>query len=94
MLDLLQEAPGISIAALTSHFEMSPVGVLKHVRILEGAGLVHSVKQGRVRKLYFNAMPIQLIYDRWTDRYSQFWAGRLSDFKSRIESHAKAAKHA
>lgn len=94
MLDLLQAAPGMSIAALSSHFEMSSVGVLKHVRILESAGLIHSEKRGRERHLYFNPMPIQAIYDRWTDQYSQFWASRLADLKTRMESKAKAARHA
>ena len=96
MLDLLQAQPGMTIAALAAHFDMSSVGVLKHVRVLEGASLVLSHKQGRERLLYVNLIPIQLIYDRWTDVYGAFWAGRLSDLKDRIE-HAtsrKAAKSA
>lgn len=96
MLDLLQAQPGMTIAALAAHFDMSSVGVLKHVRVLEAASLVLSHKQGRERLLYVNLIPIQLIYDRWTDVYGAFWAGRLSDLKDRIE-HAtsrKAAKSA
>lgn len=89
MLDLLQQAPGMTINALASHFEFSSVGALKHVNILEGAGLVHSVREGRVRKLYFNVIPIQLVYDRWTTEYSAFWATRLVDLKNRVESQAK-----
>lgn len=86
MLDLLQGTPGANIAALARSFDMSGVGVLKHVRILEAAGLVRSERSGRERKLYFNPVPIQLVYDRWTDRYSSFWAGRMVDLKDRIES--------
>lgn len=86
MLDLLREQPGKSIASLAEHFAMSAVGVLKHVRVLERAGLVHAEKHGRERRLYFNVVPIQLVYDRWTDQYSQFWAGRLADIKERLES--------
>lgn len=86
MLDLLQHQPGMSIASLGRHFDMSGVGVLKHVRILESAGLVHSEKSGRERLLYFNVVPIQMIHDRWTDRYASFWAGRMVDLKDRIES--------
>ncbi|NUQ51936.1 MAG: helix-turn-helix transcriptional regulator [Phycisphaerales bacterium] len=86
MLDLLRDAPGLSIAALAEHFTMSAVGVLKHVRVLERAALIHSEKHGREKHLFFNVVPIQLVYDRWTDQYSRFWAARLADIKDRIES--------
>jgi predicted transcriptional regulator len=89
MLDLLQARPGMSIAALSSHFEMSAVGVLKHVRVLERAGLVVSEKRGRERRLYFNVVPIQQIHDRWTDQYSEFWATRVVDLKARLESRER-----
>lgn len=94
MLDLIQQSPGMTIAAVCTHFEMSSVGVLKHIRILERCGLVHSEKHGRVRKLYFNAVPIQKIYDRWTDQYSQFWASRMVDMVERLETRAKGVSHA
>jgi predicted transcriptional regulator len=86
MLDILQEHPGITIAELSKRFRMSGVGVLKHVKLLERAKLIVSRKEGRVRRLYFNAVPIQQIYDRWTDRYSSFWAARMADIKDRIEN--------
>lgn len=86
MLDILQASPGVNIARLGEHFRMSGVGVLKHVRVLERAGLVHSERVGRERKLYFNVVPIQMVYDEWTARYAQFWAGRMMDLKGRVES--------
>jgi DNA-binding transcriptional ArsR family regulator len=86
ILDLLLQQPGATIAALTDHFNMSGVGVLKHVRVLEEAGLIVSHKQGRERWLYSNVVPIQLIYDRWTTDYARFWAGRVADIKERLES--------
>jgi len=85
MLDILQERPGITIADLATSFKMTPVGVLKHVRLLERAGLITSLREGRVRRLYFNPVPIQLIYDRWTDHYSSFWTARMADIKDRLE---------
>ena len=85
MLDILQERSGITIAGLAAGFRMTPVGVLKHVKLLERAGLVITRREGRVRRLYFNAVPIQLIYDRWTDRYSGFWTARMADIKDRLE---------
>lgn len=91
-LDLLREAPGTTIASLARSLDMSGVGALKHVRVLEAAGLVHSVRAGRERRLHFNVMPIQLVYDHWTDEYSRFWAGRVADLKERLESRGSAAK--
>ncbi len=88
MLDLLVQSPGMSVKALASHFACSRVMVLKHLRALEGSELVISERAGRERRLYFNPMPIQLIYDRWTDQYSAFWAGRLADLKTRVEAEA------
>jgi DNA-binding transcriptional ArsR family regulator len=89
MLDLLIAAPGISIKALASHFEMSRVAVLKHVRVLEEAQLVLSRKEGRTRQLFFNSVPIQELHDRWTTKYSAFWSERLVDLKSRVEGRAE-----
>jgi len=86
ILDLIRESPGITTADLTPHLGMSGVGVLKHVHILERAGLVLARREGRIRRLYFNVVPIQLVYDNWTDEYSRFWAGRIADLKARLES--------
>jgi DNA-binding transcriptional ArsR family regulator len=58
---------------------------MKHLRVLEDAGLVISKREGRSRRLYFNAVPIQMIYDRWTTEYSSLWARRLTDLKYRVE---------
>jgi predicted transcriptional regulator len=89
MLDLIQAAPGMSVKALTTHFDMSRIAVLKHVRTLEAADLVISKKAGRTRQLFFNPVPIQMIYDRWTDAYSAFWSQRVTDIKNRVEDRAE-----
>lgn len=88
MLELLRQRPGLSVRELGDSFAMSDVGVLKHVRVLEAADLVLSRKQGRERHLFFNVMPIQAVYERWTDEYARFWAGQVSDLKERLESRA------
>jgi len=88
MLDLVMAAPGMSVSALATHFEMSRIAVLKHVQALEAAELLLSKKEGRTRHLYFNPVPIQLIHDRWTTKYSEFWAGRMVDIQARVERRA------
>ena len=94
MLDLIQAAPGMSVKALTTHFpEMSRIAVLKHVRALEAAELCISKKVGRTRQLFFNPIPIQTIYDRWTNDYSAFWSSRVADIKNRVETRAEKKDH-
>jgi DNA-binding transcriptional ArsR family regulator len=92
MLDLLVQAPGMTMKALASHFDMSRIAVLKHVRALESAELVLSKKEGRSRHLFFNPVPLQLIYDRWTTEYSGFWSSRIADIKASVEGKARAKR--
>ncbi|HZW11311.1 MAG TPA: helix-turn-helix transcriptional regulator [Phycisphaerales bacterium] len=96
ILDLLVMAPGMTVKAVASHFTISRIAVMKHLAALEQANLIISEKEGRERRLYFNPVPIQQIYDRWTDQYSAFWAGRLVDIQARVQEAAaeKGAKRA
>jgi len=81
MLDTVKECPGIGVGALASDFDVSRIAVMKHLGILERAGLLVSEKDGRTRRLYFNAVPIQMIHDRWTTEYSAYWSGNLTRIK-------------
>lgn len=86
MLDVINREPGIPVGQLASHFDVSRIAVMKHLAVLENAYLVVSQKEGRVRRLYFNAVPIRMIYERWTDEYSDQWSGVVTDLKARAES--------
>lgn len=92
ILDVLKASPGCSVAEVCSHFEMSRIGVMKHLKVLERADLVLSEKVGRTRELHFNVVPIQMIYDRWTTELSALWARRLTDLKYRVESSSDDAE--
>ena len=81
MLDIVRNSPGIAVGALAAEFDVSRIAVMKHLTVLEDAGLIISEKDGRSRKLYFNAAPIQMIYDRWTDEYSSYWSSKLTHIK-------------
>ena len=85
MLDLLKDRPGLTVNGLTENFSFSRFAVMKHLRILERANLVVSVREGRERKLYLNAVPIQMIHERWISRYESLWAGYLTKIKSQLE---------
>lgn len=85
ILDLLRHQPGMAVGKLASQFDVSRVAVIKHLAVLEAAGLVISRRDGRRRLLYLNVVPIQQIHERWTDEYSAYWAGRLTGLKARLE---------
>jgi len=86
MLDLLRADPGACVGELCEPFDMSRIGAMKHLRILEEAGLVVSRTEGRKRRLYVNAVPVQMIYDRWISDWSSLWAHEITAIKYRAES--------
>lgn len=86
ILDLVKASPGLSVGRLALSFDVSRIAVMNHLAVLERAGLIVSQKDGRSRRLYLNAVPIQLIHDRWTDEYSAHWAQRVTDIKAMAEA--------
>ena len=86
ILDILKKDPGCSVNHVAEHFDISRIAVMKHLRVLEDAGLLVSEKEGRTRRLYFNLVPIQMIYDRWTSEYSALWASALTRVKYAVEA--------
>lgn len=92
MLDLIREMPGCSVQDVAKYFDRSRIMVMKHLDVLSQAELVISRKVGRKRELFFNAVPIQMIYDRWTTEYSRFWATKALDLKLAIESRNQKGK--
>ena len=89
MLDLVKAAPGCNVGEVCARFDMSRIGAMKHLGVLEEADLLRSEKVGRERRLYLNAVPIQLIHDRWTSEYSALWAAHLTGLKYRLENPEK-----
>lgn len=85
LLDLLFERDGRSLGELESYMAMTRFGVMKHLRLLEQAGLVVSRKVGRTRLHYINPVPIQQISDRWIHKYMGHRAAALADLKKALE---------
>jgi DNA-binding transcriptional ArsR family regulator len=92
MLDLVRSSPGARVGQVCERFEMSRIGAMKHLNILEAAGLIISRQDGRNRLLYVNAVPIQMIYDRWISDWSSLWAHELATIKYRAEASAAASE--
>ena len=89
ILDVIRANPGSAVGKVASRFDVSRIAIMNHLSVLESAGLVVSEKDGRTRSLYLNLVPIQMIYDRWTDAYSAHWATRVTALKYAAENKAK-----
>lgn len=84
LLDELFREDGQTLSALEARFEITRFGVMKHLRVLEDAGLVVTRRQGREKLHFLNPVPIRLVHDRWVSKYAEPWAAALSDLKSRL----------
>ena len=85
LLDRLHERDGRTLSELDSELEMSRFGVMKHLRVLEAAGLVVALRSGREKLHYLNPVPIRLIHDRWIDKYTARRASALAGLKTELE---------
>ena len=86
LLDALFQEDGQTLTALEARFEMTRFAVMKHLKLLEEAGLVVTRRQGREKLHFLNPVPIRLVHDRWVSKYSLPVVAGLSDLKSRLES--------
>lgn len=85
LLDRLYERDGRTLLELQSPLAMTRFGVMKHLRVLEEAGLITSRKVGRNKLHFLNPLPIQGIYDRWIGKYTAARARALADLKEALE---------
>ena len=85
LLDRLFERDGQTLSALEKWVPMTRFGVMKHLRVLEDAGLVTTRRRGREKLHFLNPVPIRLVHDRWVSKYAEPWAAALSGLKRTIE---------
>ncbi|HEX2584811.1 MAG TPA: helix-turn-helix transcriptional regulator [Steroidobacteraceae bacterium] len=86
LLDLLFDRDGQTLGELESELSMTRFGVMKHLRVLEEAGLVITRRSGREKLHFLNAVPIRQIHDRWIDKYAAHQLSALADLKSSLEN--------
>ena len=84
LLDELFRSDGQSLTELDARLPMTRFGVMKHLRVLEEAGLVTTRRRGREKLHFLNAVPIRLVHDRWVSKYAEPWAATLSDLKQTL----------
>jgi len=94
LLDSLFTRDGQALEELEAALPgMTRFGVMKHLRVLEAAGLVTTRRAGR-RKLHFlNPVPIRLIHDRWISKFAEPWVGGMADLKHELENPMSSLKH-
>src|SRR6195256_6385090 len=85
LLDELFREDGQTLSALEQRLPMTRFGVMKHLRVLEQAGLVVTRRRGREKLHFLNPIPIRLVHDRWVSKYAEPWVAGLSDLKDRLE---------
>ena len=87
LLDGLFERDGQTLGELTARLpDMTRFGVMKHLDVLESAGLISTRKVGREKRHYLNPVPIRRIHDRWISKYAAPVVGTMSAIKTHLEA--------
>ena len=86
LLDELFREDGQTLHALEQRFAMTRFGVMKHLKVLEAAGLVVTKRRGREKLHFLNPVPIRLVHDRWVSKYAEPMSATLSRLKERLET--------
>lgn len=96
LLDLLFQEDGQTLSALESQLAMTRFGVMKHLKVLEQAGLVIAKRKGREKLHFLNPVPIRLIHDRWINKYREPHVSALVELKAQLEQDScnRATKRA
>lgn len=87
LLDRLREDDGQSLSSLCDVLpDMTRFGVMKHLGVLEAAGLVTTRRSGREKLHYLNPVPIRVVYERWVSRYSEPFVASLTRLQRELEA--------
>ncbi|HLY05931.1 MAG TPA: helix-turn-helix transcriptional regulator [Rhizomicrobium sp.] len=89
LLDRLRAKNGQSLGELCEGLAMSRQAVTKHLRILEGANLVATRKEGRLKLHFINPVPINGIAERWIGKFERGPLDALADLKRKLEGTGK-----
>ncbi len=91
LLDELFRADGQTLTALQERLPMTRFGVMKHLKVLEEAGLVVTRRRGREKLHFLNPVPIRLVHDRWVSKFAEPWAASVSELKTSLEQERWSA---
>ena len=92
LLDRLFERDGQTLGELTGHLpDITRFGVMRHLDVLETAGLITTRREGRAKRHFLNPVPIRLIHDRWISKYAAPVLGAMTALKGHLEAPPMAA---
>jgi DNA-binding transcriptional ArsR family regulator len=86
ILDLLRQGPRTTTAIVEAFPHLTRFGVMKHIDVLRGAGLILTREEGRQRLNSLNVVPIRQIYERWVGRFEELWSSHLLRIKEDAEA--------
>ncbi len=86
ILDLLRDGPRTTTEIVEACPHLTRFGVMKHIEVLRGAGLINTREDGRRRVNAINAVPIRRIYKHWVSKYEDLWATKLMGLKGTVEN--------
>jgi len=92
LLDQLFVRDGRTLTELEAELEMTRFGVMKHLRVLEDAGLVIARRAGREKLHFLNPVPIRLLHDRWIHKYKERRVSALAELKTELEAQTWQAR--
>jgi DNA-binding transcriptional ArsR family regulator len=89
LLDRLRANNGQTLSELCERLDMTRQAVTKHLRLLEAANLVATVRRGREKLHYLNPVPISEIYERWIGRYERHRVRAIYELKKALEEESE-----
>jgi DNA-binding transcriptional ArsR family regulator len=94
LLDRLFERDGQTLGELCEALpDMTRFGVMKHLGVLEAAGLISTRRQGREKRHYLDPVPIRLVHDRWTGKFAATIVGSMTALKRHLEDPMDRVDH-
>jgi DNA-binding transcriptional ArsR family regulator len=85
LLDLLHADQGQTLGALAGRLDMTRQAVSQHLAVLEAANLVATIRRGREKLHYLNAVPIHDIHARWIAKFERPRLDALAALKRSLE---------
>jgi DNA-binding transcriptional ArsR family regulator len=92
MLDLLADAPRTTGDLAAAFPKLSRFAVMKHLRVLESAGLLVVTRDGRKRWNALNPVPLREVFRRWVGKNQETWADVLLNIRDAAEADDRNEK--
>jgi len=94
LLDALHRRDGQTVGELDAALRgVTRFATMKHLRVLEAAGLVVTRREGRLKRHFLNPVPIRRLHDRWIRKYAEPVVAAMSELKRTLEEPMGELEH-